>query len=144
RVTESEAQKECEKGDDRESGRELRPQRGEARADPPLGRADWEIEDGGDLLVRQVGKKRQPERLALRRRKLRESRAQNGPPVAVPRLLARIGSGIRERRQQLLGGFRRGPGTAAPAAQLVRDPEVRDLEDPGPDRTPRGIERGSF
>src|SRR5439155_4735065 len=63
RVTESEAQKECEKGDDRESGRELRAERGEARADPPVGRAEREIEDGGDLLVAQVGKKRQSERL---------------------------------------------------------------------------------
>src|SRR6266404_2012090 len=128
-------------GDER---RTLRSERAaellEARPDACLRRAERQAELGRDLLVREVVEEGETECFALRRWKLVECRLQDGATVLLPRCLCRPGVAGGETREHepLWVGY--DLWLAAPAAQLVQEAEVCDLQDPRAHRAPLGFE----
>ena len=78
------------------SGARLHAQGLEAGPDPALGRAQRQIEEGGDLLVGQVFEEGQAERLALGRRQGIHGRPHGGAAMLAPDRLGGAGLGVRQ------------------------------------------------
>ena len=114
------------------------PQGLEAGADPALGRAQRHLEEGGDLLVRQVLEEGQAQRLALGRRQLRDGRAEEPAAVLVPGLLVGAGAGLGHAREAQALRVPFDAGTPATLPKLVDHAEVGDLQDPGTEGASRG------
>ncbi len=116
----------------------------ETGPDPGLGRAERQVQIGGDLRVRQFLEEGKAQRLALGRRERLDGLPHGGAAICTPCLLVRPGIIIWQGGEVQAIGIRRDLRAVPPSAQFVDDAQMGDAQHPMTECALRGIEGGGL